>query len=54
MKLNQAQIKTFGDASLAALETAVNAWLVTGGERQLITVLYSANGTVYSAIVVYT
>jgi hypothetical protein len=54
MKITAARVAIFEDATAAGLETTVNAFLQTGGEKQLISVHYAASASALSAMIVYT
>lgn len=46
LRSRNAKIKTFRDDSLATLETTVNTWLATSGEKELLD-LQSGVGTIW-------
>lgn len=54
MKLREATVKIFEDASAAALETAVNTFLKGAGEAQLISIQYSGDASTHTCCVIYT
>jgi hypothetical protein len=54
MKLSQVKVKEFSEASMAALETAINAWLVAREEQTFIALHHYITGADYTALIVYT
>jgi hypothetical protein len=54
MKLNQVKVHCIDAATPAALDTAVNNWLVTTGEATFLSILYSTNGGDFSVLITYT
>lgn len=54
MKLNQVKVHCINAASAAALDTAVNAWLVTQGEATHLSIEYSEAAGNYSVLITYT
>jgi len=48
------KIVTFEAATIAALATAVNAWLVTLDEEEILNATFTTDGTNYQAVILYT
>lgn len=54
MKASQVLVRVLSDASAAALETAVNAFLAALTEETLIRTHFSVDAGTFSAMIVYT
>lgn len=54
MKLNQAKVEIIAAATSAALETAVNAWLVANKEESLVSIQFTEGTGNFTAYIVYT
>lgn len=54
MKLNQVKVHCINAASAAALDTAVNTWLIAQGEATYLDIAYVEAGGNYSVLITYT
>lgn len=55
MKVSVVKVKCFSDVSAANLETAINAWLTTTGEKTFLQIEFRyAGANLFGAMVTYT
>ena len=56
MKIQVAKVHFISNASLAALETAVNNWMATDTQREFVALqyVYDSFGGVYTVMIAYT